>query len=337
MTPAGCILRQEIARSGPIPFRRFMEVALYHPEHGYYRRGRDPFGKAGDYYTAEQVQPVFGTLIASCLRSLRSEMGNPPDFAVVELGAGRGEMAEFLSEFAYRAVEIGGAMPDRICGVVFANEFFDALPVHVVVKRGGEFREMRIGFENGRFHWVEGGPAAEKIRLYLERYAAPSHEGALLEVNLDALAWVEEISERLERGYVFVIDYGYTAAEIVRFPAGTLMSYRRHLASGDVLADPGDRDITAHVCFTALQEHASIHNLRTVRFESLARALLRAGEPDQFAAALAGVSDMEILKRRLQLKSLLFGMGETFRTLLARKRVQSKAPQNKNGPEYSGP
>ena len=89
MTAAGTLLAEEIRRNGPVPFRRFMEVALYHPEHGYYRRARDPFGAhdpfgvAGDFFTAEQLQPVFGILMAARLRQLYREMGEPPEFTVV--------------------------------------------------------------------------------------------------------------------------------------------------------------------------------------------------------------------------------------------------------------
>src|SRR5437763_4771297 len=98
MTPAGELLADEIRRDGPMPFRRFMEVALYHPEHGYYRRTADPFGKEGDFFTAEQIQPVFGILIASRMRDLYHAMGSPGDFSVVGLGAGRRERAEGFAE-----------------------------------------------------------------------------------------------------------------------------------------------------------------------------------------------------------------------------------------------
>ncbi len=321
MTPAGEILRDEIARSGPLSFRRFMEVALYHPEHGYYRGGHDPFGASGDFFTAEQVQPVFGILIGQCVRRLAGLMGDPAGFTVVELGAGRGEMAAALADFHYVPVEAGMTdWPERFTGVVFANEFFDALPVHVAVRRGGGFREMLVGFEGGRFAWVEGGGVTGALAEYVDALAQPLGEGELVEVNLDALAWIDEIARRLERGFLFVIDYGYVAAELARFPSGTLMSYRRHMAIEDVLAEPGHRDITAHVPFTPLQERARARGLETVRLERLAQTLLRAGEADQFAAALAGGGETEVLRRRLQLKTLLFGMGETFRTLIARKQ-----------------
>src|SRR5207302_3051873 len=110
-----------------------------------------------------------------------------------------------------------------------------------------------------------------------------------------------------------------TRAESVRFPAGTLMGYRRHTASADVLQDPGERDITSHVNFTALEERGSARGLRKERFETLAQTLLTSGEADQFAAALEGGSPAEELRRRMQLKTLLFGMGETFRVLLQRR------------------
>src|SRR5581483_5973333 len=96
----------------PIPFRRFMEVALYHPEHGYYRHPRDPFGKQGDFFTAEQLQPVFGILIAARIRQLHRAVGEPPDFTVVELGAGRREMAPYFAEWRYIPIDVdGGALP----------------------------------------------------------------------------------------------------------------------------------------------------------------------------------------------------------------------------------
>lgn len=322
MSPLTEMLRDEIRRAGPISFRRFMEAALYDPVHGYYRRARDPFGKQGDFYTAEQIQPVFGILMAARIRSLYQTMGAPPDFTVVELGAGRREMAAAFSEWRYVPVDLAHhgatpAMPERFRGVVFANEFFDALPVEEVTFRDGGFREMRVAWDE-RFAWAAGPPAREEVAGYLRRYFPPPTEGALFEVNLDALAWLERIARALEAGFVFTIDYGYTRAESVRFPRGALMSYRRHQADEDVLNDPGAKDITAHVSFTALEEHGARLGLETVRFETLAQTLLAAGEPDQFAAALAASTREEELRRRLQLKSLLFGMGETFRTLLQR-------------------
>lgn len=320
MTPAGFILRDEISRQGPIPLHRFMEVALYHAECGYYRGDRDPFGRQGDYFTAEQIQPVFGILIAARLRQLRHELGDPPEFTVVELGAGRGEMREALSSFRYHPVEVAaGDWPSKFTGVVFCNEFFDALPVDAAVRRAGCFREMLVGWEQDRFTWMEGPPLSGEHADYVERYAKEAEDGAWVEINLKSLRWLDRIAERLERGYICIIDYGFTARELSRYPHGTLMSYSRHRADEDILADPGERDITSHVPFTALQDHGSGLGLEAARFETLTKTLATAGEPDSFAEALASSSATEELRRRLQLKTLLFGMGETFRTLLLRK------------------
>lgn len=299
MTAAGEILIDEIRRVGPIPFRRFMEVALYHSEHGYYRRDR--FGRAGDFYTAEQLQPVFGILIAARIRRLWRDMGSPADFMVVELGAGREDMRNALSEFDYVAVDIDrGVMPKSFTGVVFSNEFFDALPVDWLERCDGVWHEVLIDFAAERFVPVPGSAIAIHLPDGVDR----------AENRSDAERWMERIAASLNRGYVFTVDYGYTERERVRFPQGTLMSYRRHQAFEDVLRDPGEQDITAHVNFTALQQ---VKGFTTIRFESLARTLLDAGEVDQFAEALSG-PDSE--KRKLQLKTLLAGMGEMFRTLI---------------------
>ncbi|HUB80051.1 MAG TPA: SAM-dependent methyltransferase [Bryobacteraceae bacterium] len=314
MTPAAELLAAEIARTGPVPFSKFMETALYHPVHGYYRRSRDPFGKGGDFYTAEQIQPVFGILIAARVRQLFHAMGKPSDFTVVELGAGRQEMAEAFSEWRYLPVDIdSGEMPPEFRGVVFSNEFFDALPVDVAVFRGGSFRQQRVAFHDSRFVWQEAGPVPAAAADYLRTNFPAPEEGNWYEINLPALAWMDRIARSLRAGYVLTIDYGYTRAEAVRFPRGTLMGYRRHTAVEGVLEDPGLRDITAHVNFTALEERGEREGLRTENFSTLAQLLLSAGEADQFAAALGESGD---LRRRMQLKTLLFGMGETFRTLL---------------------
>jgi len=323
MTPLGEILHDQILRSGPMPFHRFMEAALYHPEFGYYRRQRDPFGTGGDFYTAEQIQPAFGILIAQRIRMLRQSMGDPEDFTVVEMGAGRGEMAEALGEFQYIPVDLGSSrLPARIRGVVFSNELFDALPVHAAIMRNGAAKELRVAFERDAFRWLEAGRPPEEVECYRKKYLGTLSDGQIFEVNLDAFTTLDRMAGLLEDGYVLTIDYGYTTAELSRFPRGTLLSYRGHQVLEDVLRDPGEQDITAHVCFTALEQYGKQIGLETQAFEPLVRTLLAAGEPDQFAKVLAADSPDETRRRSLQLKQLLVGMGETFRTLL--QKVERK-------------
>lgn len=319
VTPLTRILSGEIAHSGPIPFSRFMEAALYHPVHGYYRRPQvDPFGSGGDFYTAEQLQPVFGRLIASLFEQLEP---SPPARTLVELGAGRCEMQPYLDAFDYSPVDMSlGEMPERFSGFVFANEFLDALPVDVVVACGSGLREMRVSFDGDRFTWIEGGPVSDEAQAYVAESVGELPEGARAEVCLPAIAWLKRIAASLDSGYALFIDYGYTRREAIRFPEGTLMGYRRHLATDSVLEDPGERDITAHVAFSAVQAEARRCGFEVLRFENLAAALLRAGEPDHFTAALSSVDEKESARLRLQLKTLLFGMGETFRVLLLRKK-----------------
>jgi SAM-dependent MidA family methyltransferase len=312
----GELLAARIKREGPIGFREFMAEALYHRTYGYYRRARDPFGRDGDFYTAEQIQPVFGILMAQRIRSLAQEMGDPADFTVVELGAGRGAMAETFREWIYIPVEYGQALPKGIRGVIFSNEFFDAQPVDAVRYQGGAFREQQVAFVEGRFDWTSGPVADEHMEQYLRAYYLPPEEGRWYEVP-PIHPVMNTIAESLVEGWLLTIDYGFTREESAHYPAGTLMSYRRHTAHEDVLADPGECDISAHVNFTAMMEIGRACGLATASFETLARMLASVGEADRFASALGTEDDQ--LRRRLQLKTLLFGMGETFRVLLQRR------------------
>jgi len=318
MTPAGELLAAEIERDGPIPLRRFMDVALYDPTHGYYRRALDPFGKHGDFFTAEQLQPVFGILMAQRVRQMYRDMGEPREFTVLELGAGRGEMAEAFAEWKYIGVDLDRPeLPGAMEGVVFSNEFFDALPLDAATFEGGAFREQRVACRDGIFEWQTADVVSAEADDYLRRYYPSPEEGRWYEVNLAALAWMKRIAAVLTNGYVLTIDYGFTRAESVRFRAGTLMGYHRHTAREDIFTDPGERDITAHVNFTALEEHGAELGLKKKNFETFAQTILAAGASDHFASALAGDDEA---RRRLQLKTLLFGMGETFRVLVQEKR-----------------
>ena len=314
------ILQEEIKRSGPISFREFQNTALYHPQHGYYRRDRDPFGIHGDFYTAEQMQPVFGLLIERIIAQLARRLSPPTPFQVVELGAGRCEMKPYLEQWNYTAVDSGfGQLPDSIRGVVFANEFFDALPVHLARKQGGLFNEVRVGWNNGVFQFIDANPVRDQLEEYLRRHAADVEDGWLIEAHLDGVAWLNNLGLRLSEGFLLLIDYGFNDRERIRFPEGTLMSYWRHQAMEDVLTAPGHRDITTHVPFTSIVREAESQGFHAHRIESLAQLLLRAGESDLFEQVLAAVTERERQARRQQLKTLLYGMGETFRVVLLEK------------------
>lgn len=279
MTPAGELLRAEIERDGPLSLERFMEVALYHPQHGYYRRAKDPFGRSGDFFTASQLQPAFGLLIRAVLENYA------PPRHLRDVGAGRGEMSgAFSPPWTYEAVDHGDAWRDPFEGVLFANELFDALPCRAYDAHG---QESRVNFDGARFVWT-----TEPIREECPRLPA----------------MMDQLAQALTRGLLLVIDYGYLAPQYrQRFPQGSLMSYRSHQADADILALPGEQDITAHVNFTQLIHCAQQHGLRLRTHTLLSSLLLQAGETvvAQLAGTHAGA-----------LKTLLFGMGESFDAVL---------------------
>jgi SAM-dependent MidA family methyltransferase len=301
-------LRAEIARLGPIPFSRFMEVALYDPAGGYYRR--DHFGREGDYYTAEQLQPVFGLL----LRRWCEQQGIR---RVVQVGAGRAALAETFAGLEYTPIDIGyGAWPEGFRGLVLAHEFFDALPVDVLERGTAGWRERRVGISEERFVWSAGA--------WMARVEAAADVN-VLEVPVGMERALRQIAAHTEAGHLLVLDYGYTRREQIRFPQGSLMSYRRHRAIDDVLLDPGEQDITAHVPFTQLEHSATRCGFTLERSESMGSFLLGIGEADEFRF-LGLERDAE---RRLQLKTLLFDLGESFRALwfTKRERPVNRAPK----------
>jgi SAM-dependent MidA family methyltransferase len=309
------LIRDEILKHGPMRFSRFMELALYEPHLGYYRRDRDPFGRQGDFYTAEQLQPVFGRLMAVAVDMLDEELGCPEDFTVLELGAGRGEMANAFSNFRYIPVEVGHTdtlkLPESFNGVVFSNEFFDAQPVDLAVRSFDGWVERRVGVQGSELIFLPGPGVDETAAEYLAQYAAGDQQ--VVELHLKSIEQLRWITARLTKGFVLTVDYGYTARESIRFPQGSLMSYHRHQASEDVLKDPGDRDITSHVPFQVLEQEGKKLGLEKVRQETLAQFLISLGE-ESFIRAVEGGHE-------LQLKTLLFGMGESFRVLLQEKTV----------------
>ena len=291
-----------VADGTSVYFDRFMKWALYHPETGYYRQPPEAIlGKHGDFFTASQLQPVFGALIASLL----------PEEPILELGAGREEMRAALFPREYRSVNPGDELPSNWRGTIFANEFFDALPVIAGVRRGYHFHELLVQRSGSTYGWKEGAEfSADRIH-YVNRYLPGLPDGCRFEIAEHACDWVRRISRCLGAGTVLIVDYGWSASEYLRFPEGTLMSYTRHSAVNNVLANPGFQDITAHVPFPVLVDAARECGFTSIRFETLAQTLLRALE-----RAPELISDKRMA---LQLKTLLFGMGESFRTLTLRK------------------
>jgi SAM-dependent MidA family methyltransferase len=350
-------IADEIRRDNPIPFSRYMEMCLYEPDLGYYSRSREQFGKAGDFYTSSDVHAVFGRLLARQFEEMWRAVDSPERIDVIELGPGRGLFArdvldwsakqfpEFSRALHYALVEQSAHLRDRLqerlaehvaaerarvfdsleaaastAGesiIVFGNEFFDALPVEVVDYRGG----LRIGIENRRFVETFVPPTAAEVE-FLDRYGVHPEQGERVEATLVSLEWMERIAEifRGERGFLILIDYGYTREEqLAGRHRDTIMSYRQHTASTSAYEAPGEQDITAHVNFTAIRERGLQRGLDPVALLTQSQFLIGIGEETEFADAFQECKlPQERAKVALQLKHLISptGMGETFQVLL---------------------
>jgi SAM-dependent MidA family methyltransferase len=238
------------------------------------------------------------------------------DFTVLEVGAGRGDMRHALAPFNYRPSDLNSpALPVRMEGLVFANEFFDALPVHLLVKSDRGWRELFIKSDDDGFAFSEETLVDDELQSYTDLYASSAQIGDQIEVCTDLKNWCARLAGLLTQGDLLVIDYGYDPHELRRLPEGTLLSYQAHVTSGNVLDSPGERDITAHVNFAWLRNAAEHAGFRFHSSLSLGQWLL-------------SVWDEEELERRwlladqrwkLQWKHLLFGLGEVFRVVRFQK------------------
>ena len=366
------VIAEVIRREGPIPFSRYMDISLYHPREGYYMRSAERFGRAGDFYTSSDIHAIFGRLLCRQFDEMWRALGCPSQLDLVELGPGRGLFAadvldwatkkfpEFAAALRYRCmetspdscariserlkphVERGAASvhesleraAEELCEnvVVFANEFFDALPVEVLTSEG----EVRVDVEGGRF--VERFvPARPEVLAYVDRYSVHPAEGQRVEANLAAQEWTRRIAGLFgeRRGFCVFVDYGYTRNEqLAGRHLDTIMTYRAHQASPDPYAAPGEQDITAHVNFTALAGEAERCGLSVEALLTQAAFLMGIGEQNEFGDALEECRlPQERAKRMLQLKHLVTpaGIGEVFQVLVLSRGVQADAARSLSG------
>jgi SAM-dependent MidA family methyltransferase len=209
--------------------------------------------------------------------------------------------------------------------IVFANEFFDALPVEILGTAG----KLHIALENHRLHETWLPPLAEELE-FLDRYGVHPEPGERIEVPLISQEWIKQICGEIARGLllIVVIDYGYTRNEqLAGRHRGTLMAYRQHSASPDPYQAPGEQDLTAHVNFTALAAACEQGGMRCEKLLTQSQFLMGIGERNQFADAFEDCRiPQERAKVALQLKHLVtpVGMGENFQVLIASRAVDPK-------------
>jgi SAM-dependent MidA family methyltransferase len=204
--------------------------------------------------------------------------------------------------------------------IIFANEFFDALPVEVISPQG----ELRIATKNGRFVETWAPASAEELE-FLDRYSVYPEAGERIEAPLIAQRYMSRIAAAEQRGFIIAIDYGYTREEqLAGRHRGTVTAFRQHSVSANPYEAPGEQDITAHVNFTALAAAAEKNGMQVQPLLTQSQFLMGIGEQNQFADAFEECGlPQERAKVALQLKHLVTpaGMGESFHVLVASKGV----------------
>ncbi len=253
-------IASEIAASGPIPFVRFMELALYHPRFGYYMRApeslHERIGWRGDFYTSSDVHPILGQALAKQAEQMDRLLGQPDPFTVVEMGPGKGLLAQhFLSacqrhfrplfhRLRYVLIDRSPAMRELqrrnlapwlnraalltweidlasvpshgVIGLIFSNELVDSFPVHRIQVTATGIDELAVDYRDGRFVECLVPLSSDVLADRLRPMHPGWPHGYRTEFNLRALDWVAQVAQGLNRGFVITIDYGHTAQDLYR-------------------------------------------------------------------------------------------------------------------------
>ena len=259
-----------MASAETMTFARFMELCLYAPQEGYYRRGSKVFGSGGDYFTSPYTHPLFSQILGDALAGYLSCLDADGPLDLIELGAGEGILGKgvlgrlenhhprIFARVRYRGMEIGDScLPERIHGVVFSNELFDALPVHRVRVSQTELKEIFVRLGEPITE-VEGELSDPRILEYMRLGFPRWREGDVYEANLRMVEILEDLDRRFQRGFVLTLDYGFEAPEYEAMDRrdGTLLCYHRHRVHSDPYVNLGRQDLTTHVNFRVFRETA---------------------------------------------------------------------------------
>lgn len=301
-------------------------------------------------FTLVEMGAGQGLLAGDILRYLRRKypaMFRCLDYQIVErvavhVAEQQWQLQDLVEEgVPLRWLDLADIPPNSVIGCFFSNELVDAFSVHQVVMEAGQLREVYVTVAeesevSDRFSEATAPLSTPRLAHYFEQIgiAFPSSkypEGYRTEVSLAALDWMQTVSDRLHRGYVLTIDYGYPA-ERYYHPArsqGTLQCYYRHAHHSDPYCHVGQQDITAHVNFTALEWQGECCGLSTVGFTKQGLFLMALGLGDRISAisqsnATHPQEIRDILCQRQSLQMLIdpLGLGN-FGVLIQSKGVNS--------------
>lgn len=349
-------IKAAILKDGDMPFHQFMQHALYHPHQGYYTSGLQKFGPKGDFITAPELSPLFGMTVANALIPLIQQEKLS---YILEFGAGSGQLCiDVLTQLEqqqalpekYFILEVSGELqhrqkaslikkiphlaekvqwctelPKDLSGViVLANEVLDAMPVHRFKKSKSMLLESFISI-NEHNELIECFKPSSDQRLidYLTHAFPEDCENYLSEANLWLSGWFQALFHTLNRGAVFLIDYGFPRHEYYHPDRhmGTLMCHAQHHAHPHPLTHIGEQDITAHVDFTHVAESASEAGFHVAGFCNQASFLLTHG----LLSFIESIHDeKEKLRATKAIKILTqpSEMGELFKVMALTKNVQ---------------
>jgi SAM-dependent MidA family methyltransferase len=299
----GDVLRNLLSY-GDLSFRDFVEIALYHPEFGYYARGENPVGKTADYITAPALSPVFSYGIGKLVLEFmsRSEGGL---YSIVDIGCGDGSLINALAdEIGDERARFFGVdrslsraaqprnratflttidqLPRDGAHFIISNELYDALPFARLVQRGEHLHELWVTERDGALDWVEH-EAPPPYEDYFAARGIELQDGQFADVSLEWEAFYDDVLRCFDRGLIVTIDYGFPQdklfhSRVRRF--GTAAAYASQRVTRDLLANPGEQDITAHINFTDLERAGERRGASTLYFDRLAKFLLAIGVTD---------------------------------------------------------
>lgn len=343
MPPLPQFLRAQLA-AGPQPFAQVMELALYHPEHGYYGAGPRRIGRQGDFFTSVSVGPLFGRLLAMQAIQEWQALGEPADFTIIEQGAHDGQLAEDVlnalegRSLRYLIIEPSPRyreaqakrLGDRVQWVeslaelqsgpehafFLCNELPDAFPVHLVRWNGQRWQELHV---TEALEFVPGDFSCAELATEAQKLPGDLPTGHTLEINLAMLAWIRDLARAAFRGAIFIADYGLDAEEFFADTraSGTIRRYKQHHMDDRVLEDLGECDLTTHINFTRLIEEATRHGLTQREYDLQGRLLGRMAMP--WLKSLEGQPPSMALMRQFQSLTHPAFMGRSFRCLILEK------------------